>query len=157
MPAMGQREMRGTVGDRKGGGGDEIHRVGDRHDRVGVDDDLVGIAAAKAQYRKRPLAGPQMPHVAADLDHLAGRFEAGGERELGLHLVLAGDHQRVGKIDAAGPHPEARLLRLQGRGGNLGEPKRLGSAPFAALNRFHLMLLGNSAGGQPRRAPRFRA
>jgi hypothetical protein len=37
MAAMGQREMRGAVGDRKGGSPDEIHRIGDRHHRGGVE------------------------------------------------------------------------------------------------------------------------
>ena len=56
MAAMGQREMRRAVGDRKRGGGDEIHRVRDRHDRAGVDRDLLGIAAAEAQHREHPLS-----------------------------------------------------------------------------------------------------
>ena len=92
MAAMGQREMRGAVGDRKRGGGDEIHRVRDRHDRVGVDRDFLGIAAAEAQHRQHPLPD-RKGHRRADLDDLAGGFEAGGERKLGFDLVLAGDHQ----------------------------------------------------------------
>ena len=67
MAAMGQREMRGAVGHRKGGGGDEIHRIGDRHDRGGVDHDLLGIAAAKAQHRENPLPGPQVHRTAAPI------------------------------------------------------------------------------------------
>jgi hypothetical protein len=140
---MGQREMRGAVGDRKGGGGDVIHLVGDRHHRSAIDDDLLGIAAAEAQHRENPPAAGQMRHRRAGLDHLAGGFEAGGERELGFDLVLAGDHQRVGEIDAAGSDADARLMRQQSGAGGLVEPQRFGSAPFPAQDCFHARLPGS--------------
>src|ERR1700738_59608 len=60
VTAMGQREMRGAVGNRKGGGGDEVQRIGDRHHRGGVERDLLGIAAAVAQHRERPLPDRQV-------------------------------------------------------------------------------------------------
>jgi hypothetical protein len=63
---------------------------------------------------------------------VAGGFEAGSERELGPDLVLALDHQRVGEVDAAGPHPDARLIGPQLRAADLVEAEPIGAAPFAA-------------------------
>ena len=141
MAAMGQREMRGAVGNRKGGGGDEIHRVGDRHHRGGVEHDFLGIAAAVAQHREHPLPGLQAVDRAAGLDDLAGGFEPRGERERRLHLIGAADHQAVGEVDAGGAHPDAHLVRLEARALDLFEPQHIGSAPFAATDRLHLALL----------------
>jgi len=141
MAAMGQREMRGAVGNRKGGSPDEIHRIGDRHHRGGVEHDLLGIAAAVAQHRERPLPDPQAIDRAACLDNLAGGFEPRGERELRLHLIGAADHQAVGEVDARGADPEAYLVLLEVRALGLFEPQHIGSAPFPATDRLHFLLL----------------
>ena len=137
MPAMRQREMRGAIGDRERRGGDVIHRLRDRHDDVGIDRDLLGIAAAEAQHGERALPDPQVCDFRADLDDLAGGFETRGEREFRPHLVLAGDHQRVGEIDPAGMDPDARFVRAQRSARDLLDPQALGPAPFSAQNRFH--------------------
>src|SRR5207253_2880466 len=137
MAAMGQREMRGAVGNRKGGSPDEIHRIGDRHHRGGGEHDLLGIAAAVAQHRERPLPDPQAIDRAACLDNLAGGFEPRGERELRLHLIGAADHQAVGEVDARGADPEPYLVLLEVRALGLFEPQHIGSAPFPATDRLH--------------------
>src|ERR1051325_5380917 len=134
---MRQREMRGAVRDRKRRRRDVIHSVRNRHDRAAVERDLLGIAAAEAQHRHRALPDPQMRHFRAGLDDLAGRFKAGGEREFRLHLVLAGDHQRVGEVDAGGVHPQPRLARGRRAPRRLLDPQDLRPAPFPAQNRFH--------------------
>jgi len=101
MAAMGQREMRGAVGNREGGGGDEIHRIGDRHDRGGVKHDFLGIAAAVAQDGEHPLPGLKAVDRAAGLDDLAGGFEPWGEGERRFHLIGAAHHQAVGEVQAS--------------------------------------------------------
>ena len=102
-------------------GGHEPDRIGrgfivavvrrGQHDLVGRADALFGEAAGLA---------PQ-DHAVADLhlraisclDHFAGGFEARHEGRRRLCLVLAGDHQQVRKVHAAGMDSHARLAGLQ--------------------------------------------
>ena len=135
--AMGQREMRGAVGDRKGGGGDEIHRVGDRHDRFAVDDDLLGIAAAEAQHREDPAAGGQMRHRRTGLDHLARGFKAGGERELRFDRYLPAIIRVSAKLT---PEARTRMRASCGRkAGRTASSSRSVSGPPHSRHRIAFM------------------
>ena len=138
-----------AVGNRKGGGGDEIHRIGDRHHRGGVEHNLLGVAAAVAKNRERPLPDPQAIDRNAGLDDLTGGFEPRGEWERRPHLISAADHQAVGEVDAGGVDPDAHLVPLEARALGLFEPKQIGSAPLPATDRLHFLLLAYAS--RPRR------
>ena len=113
MAAMGQREMRGAIGNREGGGGDEIHRIGNWHYGGGVEYDFFSVAAGVAQHREHPLRGMQAIHRAAGLKDLAGGFAPRGKRQRRFHLIGAADHQAVGEVHPGGAHPDADLVRLE--------------------------------------------
>src|SRR5947209_9440139 len=72
---------------------------------------------------------------AIDLDDLACRFHAGGERQLGFELILARRHQYVGKVDARGVNRDAHLRRPQRRRRKLLQPQFLRRAELAADHR----------------------
>src|SRR5271168_3569615 len=133
--------MRGAVGNRKGGGSDEIHRIGDRHYRGGAEHDFLGIATAVAQHREHPLTGLEAVDRAAGLDDLADGFEPRGKGERRFHLIGAPHHQAIGEVHAGGAHPDAHLMRLEARALGLFEPQHTGGAPFSATDRFHSPLL----------------
>ena len=149
MAAMGQREMRGAIGNRERGGGNEIHRIGDRHHGGGVEYDFLGVAAAVAQHREHPLPGLQAVDRAAGLDDLAGGFEPRGKGERRFHLIGAAHHQAVGEVHPGGAHPDAHLVRLEAWALTLLEPQHIGRAPFPATDRLHFLA--------PRDAPIARA
>src|SRR5271155_3766213 len=130
-------KMRGAVGNRKGGGSDEIHRGRDRHHCGGIEHDFLGIATAVAQHREHPLSGLQAVDRAAGLDDLAGGFEPGGKGERRFHLIGAAHHQAIGEVKAGSAHPDAHLMRLDAGTLGLFEPPHTGGAPFSATDRLH--------------------
>ena len=69
VAAMGQREMRGAIRNRKSGSGDEIHRRRDRHHRGSVGRDLLGVTAARAQHREDAFSYPQVAGRPAPASH----------------------------------------------------------------------------------------
>ena len=111
MAAMGQRKMRGAVGDRERRGGHKIHGVGDWHHGRSVEHDLFGIAAAAAQHRQHPPPDVKTCDPTAGFDHLARGFEPRREREWRLYLVGPADHQAVSEINPGGAHSDADLAR----------------------------------------------
>src|SRR5437667_2684509 len=66
------------------------------------------------------------------LDHIAGSFDAGRERQWRLELIFPRRHQDVRKIDPSGPDGDARLPCRQRRRGKCFQPQALGRAEFAA-------------------------
>jgi hypothetical protein len=50
---------------------------------------------------------------AADLNDLSGKLGAGAERHGRLNLILAGNHQNIRKVDAAGVYPDTYLFRAK--------------------------------------------
>ncbi len=95
-----------------------------RHDR------LVGIGAVP-QLDDHPVADGDTIG-AIDLDHVAGGFHAGRERQRRLELILAGRHQDVGKIDPGGMDGDAHLARRQRHRGKGFQTQALGRPEFAA-------------------------
>src|SRR5690606_2025868 len=73
----------------------------------------------------------------ADFGDLAGTFHAGREGEGRLELVLAGDHQGVGEIQAGGMHLDAHVARAECRQRQVFQAEALGSAPGLAHHRLH--------------------
>src|SRR5437868_192142 len=97
---------------------------------------------------------------AANLDNLAGGFEARSKREGRLHLIGAANHQAVGKIHTCRMHANTDLGRRQLPPGDVLEPQHVGRSPFPAANRLHPPTPCVKEGGVPGRTrtcdPRFR-
>jgi hypothetical protein len=80
--------------------------------------------------------GPAL-HVRSKANDRAGDLAAGGERTLGLELVLVPDDERVGIIDAACLDSDDRLPGRRGGWRDVSEDERLRRTEFLAKHGFH--------------------
>ena len=135
-----QPQMRGAIGDRKAGGGDIVDGIGQYEYALLRCDHLFGKAAV-LEHRHHPVAGAAARHRRPALEHPAGDFEAGRERQFRLRLVAAGDDQRIGEVQAGGAHGDAHSVGREWRIRRILDAKPAGIAPFPANDRTHWPLL----------------
>ncbi len=98
---IGQRVDRGAVSRQHGGGLHEADAGGNGHEPRRVGGHLLGVTAPRHE-RDDAIARLDVRDARADGVDDAGHLTAGRERRLGAELILAGDDQRVGEVDAAG-------------------------------------------------------
>ena len=83
-------------------------------------------------------------HVRAYRVHLTRELEAEDVSDAGRHRILALPLDRIGAVDAGGPHPHQDVVR-PGRGlGGVGDPHDLGPAVGGNRHGAHCALLARS-------------
>ena len=86
-----------------------FHRIRNRHNGFCVNTSLFGHAAIAAQ-REYALSDFYVTCVGTDFENFTGNFGARRERHRRTHLVFAGNHQDIRKINAAGKNANTHLL-----------------------------------------------
>src|SRR6202521_910448 len=135
-----QSEPPGLVNQSETGAFFEGHLVGHPGDRLGrgVRDFRVPAAGQTSTVQQRHDPVPGLEAGCRRCAHdLAAHLDAGHEWQLRFDLVQPGDHQRVGKVDRGGSHPDAHhaVGRLAGR--DLLEVEGLRTAKLPNHPRFH--------------------
>ncbi len=123
LGAIAQGEPRGRVGQAHRRALGMIHRGG--HDealRLRHYREL--SVGAPFDQRHDAVAGLAGRHAAAHRAHYAGELLARRERSRRQDLVLALDHEDVGKVEAGGVHLDQHLARTRGRVGGDLDPLR---------------------------------
>ncbi len=138
----GERPVGGAVGDREAGRVDEIQPVRDREGGGAFRDDFFREAPVPGDGHDAH-AGNKAFDLGPAFHDRARDLEAGRERKWVLFLVLAGDHQEIGEIDAGRVHPDPDPGREKGGRRCRFEGKFFRRSPFPAKNGLHLGFLGS--------------
>ena len=129
----------GAVDQWKAAGIAGVERGGQGQGHVGGHHALLGIAAEGHEGGHR-ITHLQARHAGPDLGHHTGHFRTRREGRVELHLVLAGDLQRVWEVHAGTRHLHAHLTRAQRSGRDLLQLQQLGLAEGGADDGFHVGL-----------------
>ena len=106
--AAGQRHMRGAIGHHESGRVFKRHGIGDRQAAFGGKASVFGQPPATGKDRD-PLADAKGGDSVAQGVDLASRFHAHHEGQGRAFLILAARHQKIGKVQPAGPQAHAHL------------------------------------------------
>src|SRR6185437_9404812 len=136
MRTPGEGAVRRAVSHGETGGGDKIHAVGNAVKGLRLGHDLLGKAAA-ADRAEHAVAELEAGDAGTDLGDSARDFHARNERKGRLFLVLPGDDERVGEIEAGGVDRDAQRALAQRRRRHVGENELLRSAEFLAQYSAH--------------------
>jgi hypothetical protein len=79
----------------------------------------------------------QVANVSANRPDHAGNLETGAERERRRELVLSGDYQVIGEVDACGVYGDPHLTTRRRRRFGLFYRQGRGVAPIFAEHGFH--------------------
>ena len=104
-----------------------VDRLGRHLLRIGAELDL----------HQHAIAGFDRRHTRAHRIDYTGTFLARHERQRRQELVLAVDHQQIGKIDARGAHVDEHFTRARRRHAPLFDLQRVGRAEFSDDECFH--------------------
>src|SRR5665213_1982158 len=131
LTAVDQRVIRGAMGGEKRCAFGVVEGRWQGHELRRRHHDFIGVSAVP-QFYNDLVADRDAGAITGDLDHLAGGFHAGRERQRRLELIFACRHQDVGKVDPGGVNGDAHLPLRQRHGGKGFQTQTFGWAEFAA-------------------------